>query len=122
MFSLQASPEDKGPASTLSRPKLYSWVPIVPRRPCAIVGTGCANTVPRKEPCSFLTLNAPLHDGLESIIMLLSEVRKMRDKNLTVPRNECFISGRYQIRILTEKLPVLPYAFCSLSGCFIQQS
>jgi hypothetical protein len=64
MFSLQASPEDKGPASTLSRPKFYSWVPIVPRRPCAIVGTGCANTVPRKEPCSFLTLNLLLHEGL----------------------------------------------------------
>ena len=77
MLSLQASPEDKEPASTLSRPNLYSWVTIVPRRPCAIVGSGFANTVPRKESCSFRTLNALLHEGLESIMLLLSEVRKM---------------------------------------------
>jgi len=81
-------------------------------------GSGFANTVPRKEPCSLHTLNALLHEGHESIIMPMSEVRKIWDKKLTAPRNKCFISGRYQIRILTEKLRILPYAFCSLSGCY----
>jgi hypothetical protein len=101
MFSLQASPEGKGSASTLSRPKIYLWVTIIPTRPCAIVGSGCANTVPRKEPCSFHSLNALLHEGLESVILLMSEVRKMLDKDFTAPRNKCFVSGRSQIRILT---------------------
>jgi len=181
MFSLQAWPKYKGPASTLSRPKLYSWVTIIPRRPCAIVGSGFAYTVPRKEPCSFHTLtfqsllvtwytnsltfnnctlcphciyvfciylrtnsdlchlqhkvigfynrdekclqhgtdwvfkcsslhfickglNTSLHEGLESIKILMSEVRKMWDKNLTAPWNKCFIYGRYQIWILTLNL------------------
>jgi hypothetical protein len=94
MFHLQASPEDRGHASTQWRPNLYSWVTIVPTRPCVIVGSRRGSTFPRKGPCSFHILNALLHEGLESITMLMSEVWNMWDKDLTASQIKCFISGR----------------------------